>query len=276
MANDDWWRDDRGPRGGRGRNDDWGGWEGVDAREAGRGRPPGRDRSGAGDHGFGRDAGPRGGYDRPRDDDRFGYGPEPGRDHGRGGGFEDRGYGSPDFGYGRATADRSRHSGPFGRGRGDDRGYLDRASDEVTSWFGDDEAEGRRRMDARQGDAGAQHHRGRGPKGYQRSDERIREEVNERLTDDPQVDASDIDVEVSNREVTLSGTVDSRSARRRAEDLVESISGVTHVQNNLRVRGVGGPTHPGPATQPAGDVSPASPDAPDETGQVRTTGSFLP
>jgi len=79
-------------------------------------------------------------------------------------------------------------------------------------------------------------HRGRGPKTYQRSDDRITEDLCERLTDDPGIDASDIDVEVKNREVTLSGLVDSRAARRRAEDIADAISGVSHVQNNLRVR----------------------------------------
>ena len=79
-------------------------------------------------------------------------------------------------------------------------------------------------------------HRGRGPKGYTRSDDRIREEVCDRLTDDPVVDASDVEVNVSNSEVTLSGTVDSREERRRAEECAERVSGVTHVQNNLRVK----------------------------------------
>ncbi len=36
--------------------------------------------------------------------------------------------------------------------------------------------------------------------------------------------------------MTLDGTVDSRSAKRHAEDLAESCSGVKHVQNNLRVK----------------------------------------
>ncbi|WP_230532451.1 CBS domain-containing protein [Microvirga roseola] len=78
-------------------------------------------------------------------------------------------------------------------------------------------------------------HRGRGPKGYQRSDERIREDINERLMDDAMIDASEIEIQVENREVTLTGTVRDRGEKRRAEDLAESISGVTHVQNNLRV-----------------------------------------
>jgi hypothetical protein len=78
-------------------------------------------------------------------------------------------------------------------------------------------------------------HRGRGPKGYKRSDERIFEDVNDRLTDDPMVDASDVEVRVENGEVTLNGTVASRFAKRRAEDCADSVAGVGHVQNNLRI-----------------------------------------
>lgn len=79
-------------------------------------------------------------------------------------------------------------------------------------------------------------HRGRGPKGHQRSDARIEEDVNDRLTDDPRLDATEVQVQVTDREVTLTGTVDSREARRRAEDLAEGVSGVSYVMNNLRVR----------------------------------------
>lgn len=79
-------------------------------------------------------------------------------------------------------------------------------------------------------------HSGRGPRDYRRSDHRIQEDVNDRLSDDPWVDASDISVEVKDGEVTLSGMVDSRDAKRRAEDCAESVSGVRHCQNNLRVR----------------------------------------
>ena len=107
------------------------------------------------------------------------------------------------------------------------RGFWDRASDEVSSWLGDDDARRRREQDE---------HRGRGPKGYTRSDERIREDVNDRLTDDGWLDASDIEVQVSSSEVTLTGQVNSREEKRRAEDIVEAISGVKHVQNNLRVK----------------------------------------
>jgi osmotically-inducible protein OsmY len=78
-------------------------------------------------------------------------------------------------------------------------------------------------------------HRGKGPKGYKRLDERIREEINDVLSDDDQLDASDIVVSVDNGEVSLSGTVSDRRSKRRAEDLVEEISGVTNVENRIKV-----------------------------------------
>jgi len=114
---------------------------------------------------------------------------------------------------------------------GEDRGWWDRASDAVASWFGDEDAERRRHMDQQR------EHRGRGPKNYRRSDERIKEDVNDRLSDDYYVDASEVEVLVSNTEVTLTGTVNSRADKRRAEDIAESVSGVTNVENRLRVKG---------------------------------------
>ena len=83
---------------------------------------------------------------------------------------------------------------------------------------------------------GGVNHRGRGPRGYKRSDDRIREDINEALTHDPLVDASDVEVRVENGEVTLDGQVADRAARRRAEDIAENVLGVTYVQNNLRAR----------------------------------------
>jgi hypothetical protein len=77
---------------------------------------------------------------------------------------------------------------------------------------------------------------GRGPKGYKRSDERIEEDVCERLTENSELDASDITVEVQNSEVTLSGTVEDRYFKRLAEDIVESVSGVTDIHNQIRIR----------------------------------------
>jgi osmotically-inducible protein OsmY len=134
-----------------------------------------------------------------------------------------------------------------GIGRGQDRSFRNQASDEVRSWFGDEAAARRRDRDDYRADAG---HRGRGPKGYVRSDERIREDVSDRLTDDAIVDASDVDVLVQGGEVTLNGFVDSRTAKRRAEDCAEDVMGARHVQNNLRVRETPKPGTIGAETDP--------------------------
>jgi osmotically-inducible protein OsmY len=186
----------------------------------------------------------------------------------------------------------------------DERGPFERTGDEVRSWFGDEEAARRRRMDEARygrdwdrygrGDAdrnwdyrasprdwedrgvygrdwdyghrmGFDYSRGprswgaerpgsgerferyemnrpghgwftgRGPRGYQRSDDRIREDVCDRLADDPWVDAGDIEVTVRAGEVTLSGNVRERSDKRRVEDVIENVSGVREVHNNLHV-----------------------------------------
>ena len=54
--------------------------------------------------------------------------------------------------------------------------------------------------------------------------------------DDDDIDASEITVEVTSGEVTLTGTVGSRQEKRAAEDAVEQIPGVREVQNHLRVK----------------------------------------
>ena len=77
---------------------------------------------------------------------------------------------------------------------------------------------------------------GRGPRNYKRSDERIREDVNERLTQHPELDAIDIDVRVSNCQVVLMGVVEDRRAKRLAEDIAEDVWGVDDVRNELKVR----------------------------------------
>jgi hypothetical protein len=140
---------------------------------------------------------------------------------------------------------RDRHDA----GRHDRPGdFLSRAGERITSWFrGDNLMRGSREAEddrprRYQEDFGREarpipqaSHRGRGPRGYRRSDERINDEAHDRLTDDPWLDASEIRIEVKDAEVTLSGLVDNREAKHRAERLIEDISGVTHVQNNLRV-----------------------------------------
>ena len=77
--------------------------------------------------------------------------------------------------------------------------------------------------------------RGRGPRGYRRSDARVREDACELLTDDGWIDASNVEVSVQDGEVTLTGGVNSRAEKRRAEDVVAALSGVKDVHNRLRV-----------------------------------------
>ncbi|PCD03662.1 SWFGD domain-containing protein [Sphingomonas spermidinifaciens] len=152
-------------------------------RDRGDWRGESRDSYGARD--TGRGYGNQGGYGQRdsygyRDDDndrgrygaqgrygRAGYGGDRSRDsYGFGGDFQ--GYGQRDYGRDRGfSGDRQgyQRQGGYGRegerghGRGysgqpqgydyDDRGFFDRAGDEVRSWFGDEEAERRREMDRR-------------------------------------------------------------------------------------------------------------------------------
>ena len=151
------------------------------------------------------------------------------------GGYDyERGYGDA----GREYRDRyqSHDRGREMEERAHDAGdFFRRTGRKISNWFSDVAGEGAYGEDRQRYEEfrGA---RGRGPKGYQRSDERISEEVHQRLTDDPWLDATEINCSVSGGEVTLSGTVDSREAKHRAERIVEDLSGVKHVQNNLRIQ----------------------------------------
>jgi len=133
------------------------------------------------------------------------------------------------YGRGASRSDYPSSEQGFYNERSGERGWWDRASDEVSSWFGDEDAKRRRQQDDRRT------YRGRGPKNYTRSDDRIKEDVNDRLTDYDYIDASDIEVDVTNGEVILSGTVETRYEKRMAEDVAESVSGVRNVENRIRV-----------------------------------------
>ena len=159
---------------------------------------------------------------------RGGYGRFGGRHVGEGAGDLSTGYqadryrgGGRDWGAG--DAGYSRYAGGY-EGQDRDEGFLERAGRRLSNWFSDDDD---RRERGR--------HYGRGPSGYKRSDARISEDIHDRLTDDDELDASTIQVEVKDGEVTLSGTVADRGDKHRAERLAERVTGVDHVQNNLRV-----------------------------------------
>lgn len=75
----------------------------------------------------------------------------------------------------------------------------------------------------------------RGPKGYQRSDDRIREDVCDRLIA-ADVECDEIEIKVKDGEVTLLGTTRSGESRREIERLAESVSGVKDVTNQIRMK----------------------------------------
>ncbi|MEW5848410.1 MAG: BON domain-containing protein [Myxococcota bacterium] len=74
---------------------------------------------------------------------------------------------------------------------------------------------------------------GVGPRRYRRPDAGILEDVALALTEDPHVDAGDVEVTVREAEVTLSGNIPDRAQRRRAEDIAWSVRGVVDVHNRL-------------------------------------------
>lgn len=78
-------------------------------------------------------------------------------------------------------------------------------------------------------------HRGKGPKNYVRTDARIRELVCERLTDDPHIDARDIEVDVHRGVLTLRGSVPVRRMKHAAEDLAQEYASGGEIHNELKV-----------------------------------------
>lgn len=185
------------------------GYESGYGRQGGYGGDFGRGRYGEGgsESRFERDAG------RDRGSDYFGYG------------YGGQGYG----GYGGAMG--SQGSSAW-RGHGAEGEY---SAGWNASSGGGQYASGGDFSGTGYGARGAGLHRGKGPKGYQRSDERLQEMICERLREDPDIDASEISVNVQGGRVTLEGAVDSRRTKNLAEDVAEQL-GVHDVQNNLRVQ----------------------------------------
>jgi hypothetical protein len=139
-----------------------------------------------------------------------------------GGGFG--GYGPMGGGYAGST--------PSGRGYG---GYAGYGSGGI-SGYGPSAGYGYSGRDFFGGERRRQDFTGRGPKGYRRSDERIREEVNEALWRHPEIDASDVEIRVDGAEVVLIGVVEDRRMKRLVEDVAENVWGVNDVRNELKVR----------------------------------------
>lgn len=130
--------------------------------------------------------------------------------------------------YGRSDYGRGNHGRNLGTSYGTASGYAEGGGRNLGgSLYANVNEDYRQRSESQ---------RGRGPKNYTRSDERIREEISECLADDYAIDASDIEIEVKNGVVTLSGSVDARQLKLRAEDIADHCSGVKDVQNRLTVK----------------------------------------
>lgn len=76
----------------------------------------------------------------------------------------------------------------------------------------------------------------RGPKGYKRSDERIKEDACDSLYRADDIDSSDVEVAVQNGEITLTGTVPDRHMKFMVENICERVTAVTDITNNLRIK----------------------------------------
>jgi len=209
-----------------------------DYDQPGRGANTGQNRygqSGYGQGGYGQGSSGHYGYGKGSN---YGQGqPNYGEDFGSSGTSN---YGRSNFGSGRANRDESfssGRSGPMGSGQGYG-GYGGQGSYGSQGWSsqgGWREPYGEGQQSGSSSEYSQGQHRGKGPKNFQRSDERVKELLCERLHDDPEIDASEVTVSVQGGKITLEGTVDSRRTKNAIEDVAEQI-GSQEVQNNLRVQ----------------------------------------
>jgi hypothetical protein len=246
-------RDDRGWRGERGMGERERGpmerWpsERDREREGGWGEREGRHRYGQGEHGGGR-YGERGRSPEP------GYGLVEGPSYGAGGMYGGTGGmygGSPGTGqtYGPSGGWRGRLGGaqtrePYvgserwpdeHRGEGYGRVRYGRDPGPNLRGYGEEDDQGTFERVGEKMKEGFRKLTGRGPKGYKRPDERIREDVSERIAMS-RVNAEDVEVRVEKGEVTLTGFVERREDKRRLEDIAEDCFGVEEVHDHLRLR----------------------------------------
>jgi hypothetical protein len=200
--------------------------------EVGYGGDPRYSESGSGQYGAGYDR-PEG-WRRSQGGSRFGYGE----------GIDSRLGETGVFGRApqRPFADTSESPGYFGTGNYADggaspsggfdqrsrlRNYGSLSRDPTSSsrgWGWDSGQQGRQQMRYRTG-----------PKGYTRSDERLREDISERLMMADSIDSSEVMVTVKDGKVTLEGSVTTRHMKHEIEDLVDACPGVQDIDNRIRV-----------------------------------------
>lgn len=199
------------------------------------------------------------GYERDDDRNRFGYG---GQQYGSGQydrGFNDSQYGGGQYGnqyggrsggqyggnqygsgygsnqYGGRDDDGQQYGGSHGRGQ---YGSGQNTTGSQYGWGQSGQQSGGilGGLFGEHGIFGSRRRSGMGPKGYRRSDERIKEDVSDRLSQTYDVDASEVEVSVANGEVTLTGTVPHREMKFRIEHIADGVSGVADVTNQIKVK----------------------------------------
>jgi len=161
-----------------------------------------------------------GGYGRAPGEARGGF--ESGRNH-----AAEPGWG-PGFGNPPPQDARLGQSAP----PGDGTERSDAFRRQGVGWEGDTPAHDDRQREA---PSSAASRRGRGPKGYERSDERLREDICERLIWNDDIDASEVSVEVRSGIVVLEGAVPERKMKHAIEDLADACLGVKEIENRIRV-----------------------------------------
>lgn len=112
-----------------------------------------------------------------------------------------------------------------------------------------------------------------GPRGYQRSDERIREFICERLAQHHHLDVHDVSVEVRDGRVMLDGTVPERGMKYQIEDAADNTWGVKDVENRIRVISPSGRPGSGQEDLSSGQLSSGATTGAGDTGLTGTTGS---
>ena len=91
-----------------------------------------------------------------------------------------------------------------------------------------------RGADARAQDRPRGGQRGRGPRDEMRPDASIADDIYQRLTDNDELDASEILLSVEDGFVTLTGEVPEKAMKRLAEDIAAQARGVRDIRNRLR------------------------------------------